>query len=717
MSPRVQQDADYGNSLHHDPDFKGPRRNRSCTDIICLLFFIIAMVAWIIIGKYAYQHGDLDRLLVPADSDGRRCGLDSDVKKKPFLFFFDLTKCANISVLIDGCSTTQICVEECPLENWTAMKYTSGLQPFDKEDIKKNIICKTDKIVEKINSLEKLKSVIDNELCAPWQIRSSPVYKRCVPSFRDIHDAVVSMTSAHLSEEALQNSTEVINALSTVNEVKERVVEDLIYVWRYLLIGLFLSMFVCLIYITLLRWIAGLVVWLSLLGIVGLLSFATYFCFNTWQYLSQDPDHTLVNPKGRALRGKLNEILNKPSTWMVLLIISVILLLLTVVILIFLRARIRIAIALIKEGSKAVGSVISSLFFPVFPWIFQLVCVLYFIYIAFLLTSIGRNTFKVHGLNSNNSNCVCKNGYKNGDMCEVDVFQRECTAPGSGGPCVLAGCRFFQQESESFITYFQLYNLFSMLWTLSFFSGVAKMILAGTFATWYWTFKKRDLPFFTLTESIYRTLRFHLGTVAFGSLLIAICNFIRALIEFAETKLKKYDNFLTKAILCCFRCFFWCLHKFLCFISTNAYIMCSIHGKGFCTSAQDAFSLLMRNVVRVVVVDKVTDFLLFLGKLVVTASMMIAAFYVFHTDELRLLDNSGRDVKLNYFLLPVALIGLGTYLISSIFFSVYATAVDTLFLCFLEDCERNDGSIDRPFFMSKRLMKILGKKNKKPKHN
>jgi len=40
-------------------------------------------------------------------------------------------------------------------------------------------------------------------------------------------------------------------------------------------------------------------------------------------------------------------------------------------------------------------------------------------------------------------------------------------------------------------------------------------------------------------------------------------------------------------------------------------------------------------------------------------------------------------------------------------------AIDTLFLCFLQDIEVNDGSKEKPYYMSKRLMKILGKKNKK----
>ena len=39
------------------------------------------------------------------------------------------------------------------------------------------------------------------------------------------------------------------------------------------------------------------------------------------------------------------------------------------------------------------------------------------------------------------------------------------------------------------------------------------------------------------------------------------------------------------------------------------------------------------------------------------------------------------------------------------------------FLFSVEDLEMNDGSAEKPYFMSKELMKILGKKNKKEKEN
>lgn len=77
------------------------------------------------------------------------------------------------------------------------------------------------------------------------------------------------------------------------------------------------------------------------------------------------------------------------------------------------------------------------------------------------------------------------------------------------------------------------------------------------------------------------------------------------------------------------KCCFWCLEKFMKFINRNAYIMTAVYGKNFCTSARDAFFLLMRNALRAFVLDKVTDFLLFMGKLVITGGVAIVSFFIF----------------------------------------------------------------------------------------
>ena len=77
-----------------------------------------------------------------------------------------------------------------------------------------------------------------------------------------------------------------------------------------------------------------------------------------------------------------------------------------------------------------------------------------------------------------------------------------------------------------------------------------------------------------------------------------IVHFIQAILNRIEKTLKKYNNDLTKCLLCCCKCCLWCLEKFMRFINRNAYIMCATKGTNFCVSAKDAFSLLMRNVVR-----------------------------------------------------------------------------------------------------------------------
>ena len=119
----------------------------------------------------------------------------------------------------------------------------------------------------------------------------------------------------------------------------------------------------------------------------------------------------------------------------------------------------------------------------------------------------------------------------------------------------------------------------------------------------------------------------------------------------------------------------------------------------FCKSARDAFNLLMRNLVRVVVLDSVVDFLLFLGKIVIvllTGAVSYLAFAGYMPDI------KDQIPSLNYIYTPVVFIVIGSYVIArcevpatknaityiilnfSSFFGVYNMAVDTLFLCFLE---------------------------------
>ena len=176
---------------------------------------------------------------------------------------------------------------------------------------------------------------------------------------------------------------------------------------------------------------------------------------------------------------------------------------------------------------------------------------------------------------------------------------------------------------------------------------------------------------------------------------------VRILLEWVEEKLKQYgvaDNPAVKLVTCCCKCCLWCLEKFIRYMNRNAYIMTAIYGYTFCKAGRESFGLLISNAVRAATLDRVTDFILFLGKIVIVTLVTVAAYFS--------LDNSTElfVAELNYKAAPLVVIALCTYAIASCFFSVYAMAVDTIFLCFLEDLKRHKGG---PYFMSEDLKTLL----------
>lgn len=278
---------------------------------------------------------------------------------------------------------------------------------------------------------------------------------------------------------------------------------------------------------------------------------------------------------------------------------------------------------------------------------------------------------------------------QDGGSCDPKVFQQHCHNKGSdslvaslrslmfedvANTCSKAACFYKTIDQPEVVPYFHVVNVVGFFWLVFFISALAEMVLAAVFATWFWSFKKSNVPFFTLTRALGRTFRYHLGTVAFGSLILTICRLIRTILAYIQKKLKMYDNVVTNAIMCCMQCFFWCLEKFLVFLNRNAYIMCAIHGKNFCVSAKDAFELLMRNMLRVFALDQVTSFLFFMAKVLVSMGMGACMYFY--------LEYNKQGVRLNYIVVPAVVVMVITYLISTVFFSVYSMAVDTLFLCF-----------------------------------
>jgi hypothetical protein len=143
----------------------------------------------------------------------------------------------------------------------------------------------------------------------------------------------------------------------------------------------------------------------------------------------------------------------------------------------------------------------------------------------------------------------------------------------------------------------------------------------------------------------------------------------------------------------------------------NAYIEIAIYGYGFCSATMrvtgrrwpasgvsreplltasvqtlQAFKLLASNLLRVITLNTVTMLILFVCKLLVIAATGIFAYtYIRNDEEL--------NEDLHYRGAVVFFTCIIAYFIADLFMDVYDMTIDTMFLCFAEDTDRNDGKV------------------------
>ncbi|XP_066498137.1 choline transporter-like protein 2 isoform X2 [Hoplias malabaricus] len=692
----------HGEPRKYDPSFKGPIQNRGCTDIICCIIFVVAIVGYVAVGILAWSQGDPRKVIYPTDSEGQFCGqVGTPLENKPYLFYYNILKCASPMVLVAfQCPTTQICVEECPSTSITLMTAYSNAEKWKSytKFCKKDIAGKPPQ------------QILKDQLCPGMLIASKPFTRRCFPALgvKENNIFTVGNQTTFVDDESKnRKASDLLPAVGNATIVSEarlvvvKIFEDYTQSWHWIILGLVIAMVLSLIFVVLLRFLAGVMVWVMIVLVIVVLGYGIIHCSVVYSNLKNE-EKSNITLKELGFQMDLKVYFKIRQTWLAFIIILAIVELVVIVLLIFIRNRIRIAIALIAEASRAIGHVMSSLFYPLFTFVLLAVVIAYWAITAVFLSTSNEAVYKV--FNEGKQECIHENktcfpgNYSESDD-KKDCPESQCLFTFYGG----------ETPYHKYLIFLQFYNIFLFFWCANFVTALGQMTLAGAFASYYWAFNKsKDMPDCPVFASLGRALRYHTGSLAFGSLLLAIVQVIRVQLEYLDHKLKGAENKFAKFVLCCLKCCFWCLEKFIKFLNRNAYIMVAIYGKNFCTSARDAFFLLMRNVIRVAVLDKVTDFLLFLGKLLIVGIVGIISFFFFsgRTQRLDFVPN------LHYYWVPILTIVVGSYFIAHGFFSVYAMCVDTLFLCFLEDLERNDGSNEKPYLMPESLLNILNKSNK-----
>jgi hypothetical protein len=465
----------------------------------------------------------------------------------------------------------------------------------------------------------------------PTQYDSWKVFRYCIPKANVENNAVTRL-------------------MGRASETAGRVFGDLLITWPVILVAAFVALIFSFIYVKCMKveCCRMLLVWGTIFLVIlggflvgwGLLRYASY---------TEEGEVEIPN-RARAAR---------IVGW-----ITVGLTALFIIVVFFLRKRIALSLHVIGAAACALDQMKTLILYPIFPFIFVCGWMVYWITTALFLFSV--KTSEVRPLPS---------------------------GVGYDQVAYMAGSTTYNEYSwdDTFQKLFA-YHFLHLLWVFQFVIYATFLVMAGAIANWYFSRPsptdetqreegegEGQLPASPVLNSFGRAIRYHVGTVAFGALIIAIIMFIRAIVTYIQKKTRNAQNPCTRCLLCCVQCCLKCCQKCIDYISRNALAWCAIKGDNFCTSAFHAFGLLMQNVGRAAAMSLVGTFVIFFGKICVAlVTTGIAALVIMYVWEDRISST----------VMPVVVIFILTFVVAALFMEVFETGLETMFLCFIADTER-----------------------------
>ena len=130
-----QADIDEASQPQNKCDQKGIKWERTCTDVICCLFFTVFLAAMVVLSVFAFRQGDPMKIVTPFDSVGNKCGSTNqgvepsmqntnspvysvDLTEFPYKMFTKPTSKTNMF--------SAVCVKTCPRMGDTAQCFPNS---------------------------------------------------------------------------------------------------------------------------------------------------------------------------------------------------------------------------------------------------------------------------------------------------------------------------------------------------------------------------------------------------------------------------------------------------------------------------------------------------------------------------------------------------------------------------------------------------------------
>jgi solute carrier family 44 protein 1 (choline transporter-like protein)/choline transporter-like protein 2/4/5 len=279
------------------------------------------------------------------------------------------------------------------------------------------------------------------------------------------------------------------------------------------------SFIIAIIYLIIVRFCAGIIAYITILLIEAALLGLGYVFYARWQY------YVSVKDANYELTMKVLCGLFFGLAGVFFLII------------VFMCNRIRLAIALVQVTAKYLASTCSVFFVP---FIFYTISAFYYCYWVALSVYI----------------------YSSGTVTKSD------------------GTFLPQVQWNSTTRYAWWYHLFALFYINAFLNAYNQFVLASSACVWYFEHRIEGGPVRPVSKGFYRGIRYHLGSIAFGSLIVAIIRFLMAVVEYIKQKVDSSGvtdkaGKIFKCLLTCCQCCLECIARLVEYINKHAYIQVS----------------------------------------------------------------------------------------------------------------------------------------------
>ena len=226
---------------------------------------------------------------------------------------------------------------------------------------------------------------------------------------------------------------------------------------------------------------------------------------------------------------------------------------------------------------------------------------------------------------------------------------------------------------------------FGLMWFVFFNFSQETFSIAALTSSWY--FERHNHTEINALTGIGWSFSYHIGTLAFGSFLIALLWLIQLILQYIYQRLKQTgaQNTQLGFIVRCAQCFVACFERTIKFINKHAYIETALRNLNFCAAAMKCLEVTSSNFLRFGVLSGLLELFLFLGDLFISCSTTFIMYFVIKAYA------KAKDLEVDT-LAPHLLIFFVVLSMCIIFSYVYEISADTLLHCYILDEE--DGIVD-----------------------